>query len=258
MYHSISVESTPRFRKFVIHPDEFASQMGYLADRGYNTITAAEMALCLSSELPSVPARPVVLTFDDAYADFYTCALPVLQSYGFTATVYVPTAYVGETARWLEDVGEQDRKLLSWQALRDIAAERIEVASHSHSHPQMDRVHKAIVREEVYRSKSLLEEKLGIPINGFAYPFGYWNKAARAAVSSAGYSYACTVSELITRSVDGMFTLPRLTVNAGLGTNGLARLLVARATPYRRNLVEMKRVVWRAMRTGADARGGDL
>jgi peptidoglycan/xylan/chitin deacetylase (PgdA/CDA1 family) len=258
MYHSIAIGSTPKFRNFVVHPDDFAAQMDYLAARDYRAVTAAEMAFGLSSGLFPMTPRPIVLTFDDAYIDFYTTALPLLQRYGFAATLYVPTAYVGGTARWLETCGEQNRRLLSWQALRDIAAERIEVASHSHSHAQMDRVPKTVVIEEVHRSKCLIEDNLGLAVNGFAYPFGYWNRAVQAAVASAGYDYACTVGELTTTSADGTFTLPRLTVNAESGTDGLAKLLAIRATRSRRNFAAAKRIAWRALRAGTNAGGWDL
>ena len=66
--------------------------------------------------------------------------------------------------------------MLSWQALRDIAAEGVEVAAHSHTHPQLDRVPAAVISDEVGRSRCLLEDNLGLAVDGFAYPFGYWNR----------------------------------------------------------------------------------
>ena len=184
MYHSIATGATRKFRRFAVDPAEFAAQMEYLAAAGYRTVTAAELA----GRGPGgpVPARLVVLTFDDAYTDFYSAALPVLREHGFRATLYVPTAYVGATTRFNVSVGEENRAVLSWQALADVAAEGIEVAAHSHSHPQLDRVPAGIVSDEVRRCRSLLEDKLGIAVDGFAYPFGFWNGAARRAVAAAG------------------------------------------------------------------------
>ena len=91
MYHGISIESTPRFRNFVVRRDEFVAEMDYLTARGYRAITALEMALCLSSDFPSQLRQSILLTFDDAYTDFYACVLPVLQRYGLIATVYFST-----------------------------------------------------------------------------------------------------------------------------------------------------------------------
>ena len=116
MYHSIATGSTRKFRRFVVDPAEFAAQMEYLDAAGYRPVTAAELAGGRSGG--PLPPRPVVLTFDDAYTDFYSAALPVLREHGFRATLYVPTAYVGATTRFNVSLGEQNRAVLSWQALR--------------------------------------------------------------------------------------------------------------------------------------------
>ena len=255
MYHSIAADAARKFRRFAVDPGEFAAQMDFLAASGYCPVTAADLAGGRSGR--PLPPRPVVLTFDDAYTDFASAALPVLRVHDFRATLYVPTAYVGATTRFNADLGEGSRRVLSWQALRDIAAEGVEVAAHSHNHPQLDRVPVATIRDEVGRSRRLLEDNLGITVEGFAYPFGYWNRAARAAVAAAGFRYACAVAELVTAPGDDVLTLPRLTVNAGIGVAGLAGLLGARPTPSGRQAAAAKRVAWRAMRRAVRVAGGD-
>ena len=264
MYHSIAAESTRKFRRFVVYPDEFAAQMEYLAASGYQPVTAAELVRSrsggpLTPPTPPTPAppRPVVLTFDDAYTDFYSAALPVLRAHGFRATLYVPTGYVGSTTGFNVSMGEQNRAVLSWQALRDVAAEGIEVAAHSHTHPQLDRVSPSVITDEVRRSRGLLEDKLGLAVDGFAYPFGYWNRPVRAAVAAAGYRYGCGVDDLITAAGDDLLTLPRLTVNAGIGVAGLARLLGTRATRSGRQLAAAKRLAWRTLRNAVPPVGRD-
>jgi peptidoglycan/xylan/chitin deacetylase (PgdA/CDA1 family) len=255
MYHSIAAGTTGEFARFAVDPTEFAEQMDYLDAAGYRTMTAAD--LVGSRRGRPLPPRPVVLTFDDAYADFYSTALPVLREHDFCATLYVPTGYVGGTASFLSGLGEGHRPVLSWQALRDIAAAGVEMAAHSHTHPQLDRVPTAVINDEVRRSRCLLEDNLGLAVDGFAYPFGYWNRAARAAVAAAGFQYAVAVAELMTTARDDVLTLPRLTVNAGLGVAGLARLLGTRPTPVRQQVAATKRIIWRAMRGLLPAVGGD-
>lgn len=259
MYHSIATDATRKFKRFAIDPAEFAEQMDYLDGLGYRSVTAAELAGRIPGD--PLPPRTVVLTFDDAYADFYAAALPVLREHGFHATLYVPTAYVGATTRFNVGFGEQDRAVLSWRALADIAAEGVEVAAHSHTHPQLDRVPADVISDEVGRCRSLLEDKLGLAVDGFAYPFGYWNRAARGAVAAAGYRYAFAVAELMAAPGDDLLTLPRLTVNAGIGAAGLARLLDSRPTTASRRAAAVKRVAWRAVRQmlppiGRDPREG--
>lgn len=254
MYHSIGTRSAPRFRRFTVDPAEFAAQMGYLDAQGYSPVTAADLAGHRLNGHP-LPARPVVLTFDDGFTDFVSAALPVLRAHGFPATLFVPTGYVGSAAGFLRDCGEEHRRVLSWSQLRDLAASGVEVASHSHTHPQLDRVPPAVARDEARRSKCLLEDNLGREVAGFGYPFGYWNRAARTAVAAAGFRYGCAVAELVTVPGDDIRTLPRMTVNAGIGVAGLARLL--RSGTGARRTAGAKRIAWQALRRGVSSLGGD-
>lgn len=256
MYHSIATGAAPGFRRFTIHPSEFTAHMDYLRAGGYSPVTAADLAASRMVGRP-LPARPVVLTFDDAFDDFVSVAMPILRERGFPSTLFVPTAYVGGPARWLRGCGEESRVVLSWQALREVTAEGVEVASHSHTHPQLDRVSADLIRDEVYRSRDMLEDNLGLGVDGFAYPFGYWNRAARAAVAAAGYRYSCAVAEIMTSPADDVLALPRLTVNSGIGVNGLASLLRTQPTRAIRRVAAAKRVIWQALRRGVRTLGGD-
>jgi peptidoglycan/xylan/chitin deacetylase (PgdA/CDA1 family) len=255
MYHSIASGADPRFARFVVPPGEFADQLGHLAAAGYEPMTALDLSRRHATG--DLPAQPVVLTFDDAFTDFETAVLPILRQHGFPATLYVPTAYVGRTASWLRDCDEDQRPILSWRALRDVASAGIEVASHSHTHPQLDRMAPPEVRDEVRRSRCILEDNLGVPVEGFAYPFGYWNGSVRSIVSAAGYSYACAVAELPVTATADAWTLPRVTAIAGLGVGGFARLLAASSTPAARLSSDLKRWAWRAMRRNIHSVGGD-
>lgn len=255
MYHSIADSAAPRFARFVVRPAEFDAQMAHLTANGYQPITALDLVSGHASG--NLPARAVVLTFDDGFSDFETAVLPILQRHQFRATLYVPTAYAGRTASWLRDCDEDQRPILSWRALRDVVSAGIEVASHSHSHPQLDRLPLPAVRDELQRSRGLLEDNLGIAIEGFAYPFGYWNGNVRSSVHAAGYSYGCAVGELPAFGTADRFTLPRVTVGGGIGMDGFSRLLVSSATPAARLSSEMKRLAWRAMRRHIRSVGGD-
>lgn len=253
-YHSIANYSAPDFRRFVVHPNEFNAQMGYLSNACYNVISVADYIAHRLARRP-LPEPSAVLTFDDAFDDFYRIVLPILIQKAFGATLYVPTGYVGQTARWLEDVGEGGRKILSWQALSEISTAKVEVASHSHTHPQLDRLPATDIKDEMRRSKYILEDKLGISVTGLAYPFGYWSQAARAAASSAGYTYACEVGELMATPHSDIYSLPRLSVNAGLGVSGLIRLLETRSTWIDQSVMTAKRITWRALRYAHAVKG---
>src|SRR5690349_566299 len=117
MYHSISERATWRFRAYTVTPTAFAEQMSYLARAGYEPITVSQDVELSKRGGTSLPARPVVLTFDDGYEDFYAAALPVLRRHGFVATLYVCTAYIGGTSQWLRWEREDERTMLSWDQL---------------------------------------------------------------------------------------------------------------------------------------------
>ncbi len=100
MYHSVSTTNNAKFSPFTVPPARFAEQMAYLSEQGYTPLTVTHY-MQAAARGSMLPARPVVLTFDDGFEDFFTAALPVLQRYHFPATLYVATAFVGKTSRWL-------------------------------------------------------------------------------------------------------------------------------------------------------------
>lgn len=252
MYHSIDTAATPDFAEYVVDPGMFREHLDYLVQQGFTTVTASALMGLRHTNVPPLK-RTIVLTFDDAYADFLTTALPELVARGLTATLYVPTKYVDGTARWLQNCGEERRPILSWSALADVASAGIEIAAHSHSHSQLDLLDAAPARDEVHRSRQSLEQKLGVQVRGFAYPFGYWNRVVRAAVASAGFEYGCQVGELTSLRTHDPLAVPRHSVRAGMGTRELESVLASKTTRYSEGVSMAKRLAWQGVRrlTGA-------
>lgn len=151
-----------------------------------------------------LPERPVVLTFDDGYGDFYTQAMPVLKQHGYTATLFQTTSWIGKE-------GEKKR-MLNWHELAEAEQAGIEIGAHTCEHPQLDQLPENKVREELYVSKSQLEENLGVKVPGLAYPYGYSNAKVRQMAREIGYDYAYSVNNALTTSAADKFALPRLTV----------------------------------------------
>ena len=249
MYHSISPEAAPRFARFAMHPQEFASQMAFLVRSGYQTMTVTEAMAAMNRRQP-MPERSVVLTFDDGFADFHTTVLPILREHRLRATLYVTTGYVGGPARWLADCNEQNRQMISWSQLHEAAAEGVEIGAHSHTHPQLDRLDATRLASEIRRPKGLLEDQLGLEVSTFAYPFGYRNRAARKAVAAAGYDSACGVDDLRAQEGGNRFALSRLTVNAGTSVEQLRQLLLVGPSRGAIAAVPIKRLLARAARRG--------
>ncbi len=225
MYHSISNAATAQFKPFAVSPVHFAEQMAYLDAQHYTPITVAQLiaSRCLGGD--ALPQKPVVVTFDDGFADFYTTALPILAQHSFVATLFVTTDFVNATSRWLQKEGEATRPMLTWEQLSELAAYGIECGAHSRSHAQLDILPHAQAKAEIEQSKQCLEEHLGRAITSFAYPFGYQTARIQQLVQAAGFSAACAVKHGMSSAKDDPFALQRLMVSNEMETTDFAALL---------------------------------
>lgn len=228
MYHSISSSSNPKFKQFAVPAQAFDEQMAYLQAHRYTPVTITQLARMRAAGGETLPERPVVLTFDDGFADFFTAALPILQRYGFVATLYVTTAFVGETSRWLCSEGEAERAMLTWDQLKEICASGVECGGHTHTHPQLDTLPVPRVQEEVQLCKRILEDHLECKIDSFAYPYGYQTATVRQIVQAAGYLSACAVKNRMSTEKDDLFALARLMIHANSSLDDFAAFLIGR------------------------------
>ncbi|MGH3265677.1 MAG: polysaccharide deacetylase family protein [Trebonia sp.] len=203
MYHEIadgSVTDSP----LAVSPSAFADHIAYLRDAGFATVAAGELATVVANHAGALPDKPVVLTFDDGYGDFYTQALPLLQGSGYSATLFQTTGWVGER--------DKAKRMMNWRELAESEQAGIEIGAHTCTHPQLDQLAEGSMREELYVSKSLLEDNLGLRVPGLAYPYGYSNARVRRMARELGYDYGYAVGNAMATSDDGTFTLPRFTV----------------------------------------------
>lgn len=215
MYHEIA-DSAQTPSRLAVSPDVFAEQVAYLREAGFTAVTAGELAAALAGG-GELPARPVVLTFDDGYGDFYTHALPVLKRHGLTGTVFQTTGWVG--------VEGTEKRMLNWQELAEIAAAGLEIGAHTCTHPQLDQLPDKMLRDELYTSKSLLEDHLGMAVPGLAYPYGYSNAKVRRVAREFGHTYAYTVGNALATSAAGIFTIPRVTVQRTTTMDAFRRMV---------------------------------
>jgi peptidoglycan/xylan/chitin deacetylase (PgdA/CDA1 family) len=251
LYHSISEHVTPRFKRWAVRPETFAAHMAYLQDHHYTPMTVTQFAQAMTDRSLHLPDRPVVVTIDDGLADFYTGALPVLVHYGFPATLYVTTGFVGGTSRWLSRVGEGLRPMLTWSHIADVQASGIECGAHSRSHPQLDILAPAAVRDEIVHCKSELEHQLGRQVATFAYPHGYYSAAVRRLVQEAGYSSACAVKHAMSATTDDRFALARIIVTDTAALDGFSRLLAGHGLPVAPVRERVQARGWRVVRRWA-------
>lgn len=236
MYHSISSDAGSSFRPFSLSPEMFGRQMDYLNQQGYTPITMSHLAQTLAGDSEGFPENPIVLTFDDGFGDFYTDAFPVLKAYGYVATLFVATAYVGGTSTWLQREGEADRAMVDWPHLAEVAGSGIECGAHCHQHLELDTLPPVAARAQIERSKKALEERLSCHVVSFAYPFGYYSGGLKSIVRAAGFTSACAVGDAVSSASDDLFALPRLWVKWETDVARLGDTLASHDSPALRRL----------------------
>ena len=229
--------------------------MRMLSDSSYTVWPIERIGDALRHGRP-LPDRVVGLTFDDAFEDFETEVLRVLAEFGFGGTLYVPTAHLGDCSGWMTRFAEDRRPVLGVDAIASLPARGITCGSHSHTHPELDRVPPATLESEITRSRAILEEITARPVRSFAYPYGYYSRRVRSAVIRAGYRYACGTGNEAAWSGADLFALPRFIVYAGSGADAVEALLTQPASPPRHWIERAKQMAWRVSRTVGQSDGG--
>jgi peptidoglycan/xylan/chitin deacetylase (PgdA/CDA1 family) len=188
-YHAIATDGEPASR-FILPCSSFERQMRTLARRRRVLALDELVALRHTHRLP--PARSVVITFDDGYADTRTLAAPVLAELRLPATVFLVSTRVGPDRVW-EGEGELARRpLVSWEDVHELREFGFEVGAHTRTHPFLTKLAPGQLEAEIAGSRAELAERLGAPPQAFAYPYGNRNEATVEAARRAGYSSAST------------------------------------------------------------------
>jgi len=206
MYHYVrtppSIVSDLLGYKLSVSPADFTAQMDWLAAHGYNPVDFNDVRAYFAGRQP-LPAKPVVITLDDGYADLYTTAFPILAAHGFKAVAYIVSGFVG-----------QSRYVTAAQVVQ-MDQNGIEVASHTVDHANLARSSMGNVMRQLVDSKRSLENLLGHPVLDFAYPSGQFNAQTVAAVQRAGYDTAVTTMFSIDHSVADRYLWTRDRVGGG-------------------------------------------
>ncbi len=161
---------------------EFEKQMDYLAAHNYSVISLSELLKGLKTG--QLPPKSIVITIDDGFKSTYTLAYPVLKKYNFPATLFLYTNFI-----------EKNNSSLTWEEIREMTKNNIEIGSHTLSHCNLLKYKKnenyetylARIRREIFLSKEILESKIGSKVKFFAYPYGAYCPIIKNLVIQAGY-----------------------------------------------------------------------
>jgi peptidoglycan/xylan/chitin deacetylase (PgdA/CDA1 family) len=194
-YHQIN--DVPEI--YSVSPAEFDRQLRYLQEQGYTTISLAEMTAAFAGQA-QLPAKPIVITFDDGYQDNYTTALPILRKYNMKATVFVIAGSVGQA------------EYLTWDEIAAMQAQNTEIGAHTLNHLNLSELPLDQQVHEVTASRQILTQHLGSAVDFMAYPFGKYDSALLSKLDEAGYRGACAGRPGLNVPGSNPYTLKRVNV----------------------------------------------
>ncbi len=170
-----------------IEPATFEKQMQEIKDAGLAVISMKDFLAWRRNE-KNIPPKSVIITIDDGYASGYEVGVPILKKFGFPATFFVYTTYLNSGG-----------KSLSWDRLEELRDAGFDIGCHTVSHVDLRRKpakfsgeYDAWLKDELERSKKIIEDHLGIRCATLAYPYGWHNEKVREATKAAGYEAAFT------------------------------------------------------------------
>jgi len=198
--------------KMNITPETLNQQVKSLRSRGYETIFVKDIPLIIAGKTRA-NLKPVALTFDDGYEDFYTDAFPVLKELGAKATLYVIADYLGNPA------------YVSESQLREMAdSGLVEIGSHTLTHSHLPRLSLERAKQEIVDSKRKLQDTFNIKVETFAYPYGEFNDQVMADVIGAGYTAAVSTIENVRQSEKNLYSLFRIRPGQFIGKDAGSEL----------------------------------
>jgi len=218
MYHVIAAPPVnARNPGLYVSPDEFRAEVDWLAHRGYHAVTLQQVFDHWRGT-ETLPAHPIVISFDDGYYSQYRVALPVLRAHHWSGVLNLELANTKPV--WGTRPGE----------VRALIAAGWEIDSHTLTHPDLTTLDAARLRDEVAGSRDELRRRFHVRANFFCYPSGRYDGAVIAAVKAAGYLGATTTNYGLARPQEP-YTLARVRVSGGAGARGLAAQLEALGPP---------------------------
>lgn len=206
VYHSVFPHhpgQTHEQRVLDVAPAVFEEQMRYLVNGGYHVISFEQLVDALQGRA-TLPPRPVVITFDDGWANQYRHAFPILRKLGLPATFFVFTNVIG-----------RDPLNMTWAELREMQSAGMTIGSHTRTHPMLPDDHRGLAYE-IDSSRVDIRRHLGAAPKFFAYPFGAWDRRALLEARHAGYEAARLYDGKIWNDRSRMFALHAVPVTENM------------------------------------------
>lgn len=216
LYHYVEYVKDPgdTIRKSLsIEPLIFEQQVKSLKDANYVFLTPKNLA-DISENKIAIPDKPVILTFDDGYKDFYTDVFPILKKYNVKAVAYIISGFL-DTPNYMTS-----------EELKEIAKSNlVEVACHTVDHPNLKTLSDTDAAAEIRGCYEDLYNKFGIKPVSFAYPYGEYREGLFPLVKEAGFTNAVTTVNGMQVNKDLLFSIPRVRPGNRIGQELITFLL---------------------------------
>jgi len=216
-YHNFTKDEGSSYKINIV---EFEKQMNYLAIHNYSVISLSELLKGLRTG--QLPPKPIVITVDDGFKFTYTLAYPVLKKYNLPATLFLYTDFI-----------EKNSNNLTWEEIREMNKNNIEIGSHTLSHCNLLKYQEnenyetylARIRREIILSKEILESKMGGKVKFFAYPYGVYSPVIKNIVIQAGYEGILNANSMSNNFNADPFSLNRQIIFGQSSLNSFVQIL---------------------------------
>lgn len=209
MYHQVCEPPSSGDTNLFLAPHLFAAQLDYLQEAGYTTISMQDLYDAWNDGAP-LPAKPIILSFDDGYAEMYTNVLPEFEKRGMSGTFFIIASYLDQPGS------------VSTAQVKEMHHKGMEIASHSYYHSSLP---SADLEVDLKKSRQVLEEAIGAEVRFLCYPYGEYDQRVISKAREYGYLMAVTTKQGTAAADQGFFELKRLRINCGDGPGRLQSLL---------------------------------
>ncbi|MDO8657863.1 MAG: polysaccharide deacetylase family protein [Candidatus Levybacteria bacterium] len=181
-----------------ILPHIFIKQIETLKNAGYTFITASELIDIMDGKI-NTPQKPILITFDDGYRDFYTDVFPILKKYNVKITAYIVSGFLDKL-----------NYMFTWQLEEIAKSGLVEIGAHTVHHYALGGLNPILAKSEIEDSKKRLEELTNLSVVSFAYPNGSFDDPAQKLVKEAGFKSAVTTIHGLEVNENNKFSLYRI------------------------------------------------
>lgn len=224
-YHSIDNSGSP----ISFPPELFARQMEYLKSSGYICVSLKELYGWVISH-SELPEKSVVLTFDDGFKTNYKNLFPILKRFGFNATIFLVTDFIGRRMTWRKADGIPDFPMLSWAEIKEMHNYGIDFQPHGASHSFLTTLSEEELEMEICRSVEKIEGRLRKKVDFFCYPYGDHDANTIKILKRKGFLGACSAIYGKVVPGDNPYVLKRICMESISGFNPVVKMLFLKAS----------------------------